>query len=120
MTAHHLVEIGLFIAVVDPGTGLSMEERDLIKELDELLKPTDPPKEAALKNTAEAPSPISLESILPRLPPEGQAWLNGLNPFCRRAVEHDLRAAGPDLFAKYWMSLRDTLQKLERDFGSFR
>jgi hypothetical protein len=85
--------------------------------LDELLKPIDPPKEAALKNTAETPSFISLESVLPRLPPEGQAWFNGLNPFCRRAVEHDLRAYGPDLFVKYWMSLRDTLQKLERDFG---
>ena len=94
-----------------------MEERDLIKELDEPLNPTDPPKEAALENTAETPSPISLQSILPRLPPEGQAWLNGLNPFCRRAVEHDLRGAGPDLFVKYWKSLRDSLQKLERDFG---
>jgi hypothetical protein len=77
-------QVNLF---ADPVTGLSMEERDLIKELDELLKPTDPPKEATLKNTAEAPSPISLELILPRSPPEGQAWLNGLNPFCRRAVE---------------------------------
>jgi hypothetical protein len=70
-----------------------------------------------VKNTTETPSPILLESILPRLPPEGQAWLNGLNPFCRRAVEHDLRFAGPDLFVQYWESLRDTLQKLERDFG---
>ena len=58
-----------------------------------------------------------LESILPRLPSEGQAWLNGLNPFCRRAVEHDLRFAGPDLFVQYWESLRDTLQRLEREFG---
>ena len=90
---------------------------DLIKELDELLKPTEPPKEADLENTAETPSPISQESILPRLLPEGQAWLNGLNPFCRWAVEHDLRGAGPDLFVKYWKSLRDTLRKLERDFG---
>jgi len=98
-------------------TGLSMEERDLIKELDGLVKPTDPPKEAALENTAETPSSISPESILPRLPPEGQAWINGLNHYCRRAVEHDLRAYGPDLFVKYWTSLRDTLQKLERDFG---
>jgi hypothetical protein len=54
---------------------------------------------------------------LPRLPPQGQAWLKGLNPFWWRAVEHDLRRAGPDLFVKYWESLRDTLQKLERDFG---
>ena len=84
-----------------------MEDFDLIKSLDELFKRTDPPK----------PFLTSLESILPHLPPEGQAWLNGLNPFCRRAVEHDLRGAGPDLFVKYWMSLRDTLQKLERDFG---
>ena len=93
-----------------------MGEFDLNKLVDELFKPTDPPKEAALKNTDETPS-ISLESILPRLPPEGQAWLNGLNPFCRRAVEHDLSAAGPDLFVKYWAFLRDTLQKLEGDFG---
>ena len=93
-----------------------MGEFDLNKLVDELFKPTDPPKESALKNTDETPS-ISLESILPRLPPEGQAWLNGLNPFCRRAVEHDLRFAGPDLFVQYWESLRDTLQKLERDFG---
>ena len=49
-----------------------MEERDLIKELDELLNPTDPPKEAALENTAETPSPISLQSILPRLPRKGR------------------------------------------------
>ena len=101
----------------DPVTGLSMEELDLNKAWEEIFKPTDSPKEAAFDNTAETPSPISLESILPRLPPEGQAWLNGLNPFCRRAVEHDLRGASPDLFVKYWMSLRDTLQKLERDFG---
>jgi hypothetical protein len=91
--------------------GFSMEEFDLAKSFDELLKPTDPPK------GAEAPDLISLESILPRLPPEGQAWLSGLNRFCRRAVKHDLRTAGPDLFVEYWESLRDTLQKLERDFG---
>jgi hypothetical protein len=90
---------------------------DLNKLVDELFKPTESPKEAALKNADETPIPISLESILPRLPPEGQAWLNGLNPFCRQAVEHDLRATGPDLFVKYWTSLHDTLQKLERDFG---
>ena len=93
-----------------------MEERDLIKELDELIKPTEPPKEAALENTAETPSPISLEAILERLPPEGQAWLNGLNPFCRWAVEYDLRTE-PDSFVEHWEYLRDTLQKLERDFG---
>ena len=69
-----------------------MGEFDLTKLVDELFKPTDPPEETALKNTDETPSIISLESILPRLPPEGQAWLHGLNPFCRRAVEHNLRA----------------------------
>ena len=94
-----------------------MEELDLNKAWNEIFKPTDSPNEADLKNTTETPSPISLELILPRLPPEGQAWLNGLNPFCRRAVGHDLRTYGPDLFVKYWGSLRDTLQKLERDFG---
>jgi hypothetical protein len=90
---------------------------DLTKRVYEIFKPTEPQKGAALKNTTETPNPILLESILPRLPPEGQAWLNGLNPFCRRAVEHDLRFGGPDLFVRYWGSLRDTLQKLERDFG---
>jgi hypothetical protein len=94
-----------------------MEDFDLIKAFDEVINTTYPPKEAALNNTTEVPEPTSLESILPRLPPEGQAWLNGLNHYCRRAVEHDLRAYGPDLFVKYWGSLRDTLQKLERDFG---
>jgi hypothetical protein len=71
----------------------------------------------SLENTTEVPEPTSLESILPRLPPEGQAWLNGLNNFCRRAIVHDLRAYRPDLVVKYWQSLRDALQKLERDFG---
>jgi len=90
-----------------------MEEFDLTKSFDELLNAAEASKGAALK----APEPIALESISPRLPPEGQTWLNGLNRFCRRAVEHDLRSAGPDLFVEYWESLRDTLQKLERDFG---
>jgi hypothetical protein len=94
-----------------------MEDFDLIKSLDDLLNSTDPPKEAALNNTTEVPKPTSLESISPGLPEEGQAWLNGLNHYCRRAVEHDLRVYGPDLFVKYWKSLRDTLQKLERDLG---
>ena len=48
-----------------------MEEIDLGKALDEIFAPTDPPKEADLKNTAETPSPNALESILARLPPEG-------------------------------------------------
>jgi hypothetical protein len=91
-----------------------MEDFDLSKALDEALKPTDPPKEAAFQNTTETASPISPQSILS---PEVQAWLDGLNPFCRRTVEHDLRAYGPDLFVKHWQALRDTLQKLERDFG---
>jgi hypothetical protein len=54
-------------------SGVTLEERDLTKALDELLKPTDPPEGAAVKNTTETPSPILLESISPRLPPEGQA-----------------------------------------------
>jgi hypothetical protein len=49
--------------------------------VDELFKPADPPEGAALNNTTETPSPSLLDSILPRLPPEGQAWLNGLNSF---------------------------------------
>jgi len=87
-------------------------EHDLIKLVDELFEPTKPQKA-----TTETHKPVSLDSILPRLPPEGQAWLNGLNLFCRQAVEHDLRSAGPELFVEHWESLRDTLQKLERDFG---
>jgi hypothetical protein len=94
-----------------------MGEFNLTKALDELFKRTDPPEGESLKNTTETPSLGLLDSILTRLPPEGQAWLNGLNPFCRRTVEHDLRRVGPDLFVQYWESLRDTIQKLERDFG---
>jgi len=95
---------------------LPIEEIDFGKAVDELFAPTDPPKEADLKNTAETPKPNAVESILARLPPEGQAWLNGLNPFCRWAVEYDLRTA-PDSFVKHWEYLRDALQKLEHDFG---
>jgi hypothetical protein len=87
-------------------------EDQLAKLARELFGPTEPQKD-----TTETRNPVLPESILPSLPPEGQAWLNGLNPFCRRAIEHDLRFAGPDLFVQHWESLRDTLQKLERDFG---
>jgi hypothetical protein len=87
-------------------------EHDLIKLARELFESTKPQRD-----TTETPKPILLESISPSLPPEGQAWLNGLNPFCRRAVEHDLRVVVPELFVKHWERLRDTLQKLERDFG---
>jgi len=55
-----------------------MEDSDLSKSFDDLLKPTDP---AALNTTTEVPDITSLESILPHLPPEGQAWLNGLNHY---------------------------------------
>ncbi len=82
-----------------------MEKPDLDRTLDEIFTPT------------ESPSRLSLESISLRLPPEGRAWLNGLNPFCRQAVEHDLRWAGPELFVRYWESIRDTLETLERNFG---
>ena len=58
-----------------------------------------------------------LDSIAPLLPPEGQTWLNGLNRFCRRVVEFDLRTAGPDRFVEQWESLRDGLENLEREFG---
>jgi hypothetical protein len=85
------------------------------KAMDELLNQVTGLRPS--KNTTETPSSILLESILSRLPPEGQAWLNGLNPFCRWALEYDLRFAGPDIFVQHWKSLRDTLQKLERDFG---
>jgi hypothetical protein len=39
------------------------------------------------------PELASLESILLRLPPEGQAWFTGLNAYCRWAVEQ-LRPLG--------------------------
>jgi hypothetical protein len=96
-----------------------MEDFDPIKAWNEALlkKASNGAPPEALQNASEVPNPISLESISSCLPPEGQAWLNGLNPFCRRAVEHDLRNAGPDLFVEYWKSLRDTLEKLERELG---
>jgi len=58
-----------------------------------------------------------LESIAAHLPPEGRTWLNGLNRFCRRVVEFDLRNAGPNQFVEHWKSLRDTLERLESEFG---
>jgi hypothetical protein len=94
-----------------------MEEFDLNKSFDALLKPTESPKEATPTNRTEVPNPVPLDSILGRFSPEGQAWLNGLNRFCRRAVEHDLRFAGPNLVVRHWQSLRDTLQRLESDLG---
>src|SRR5262249_21151762 len=95
-----------------------MEDLDPIKAWnDALLKEINEAPPEALKNSTEVPNPIALESISASLPPEVQAWLNGLNPFCRRAVDHDLRTTRPDLFVKYWKSIRDTLEKLERDFG---
>jgi len=121
-----------------------MEDFDLSKALDEALKsteppvaaalteasPTDPPEGAALnealqtdlpqgaafKNATEVPDITSLESILLRLPPEGRAWFNGLNAYCRWAVDYDLRTE-PDSLVEHWEYLRDTLQKLERAFG---
>jgi len=47
-----------------------MDEFDLSKSFDELLKPTDPPKAAALKNTTEAPP---TDSAVPTDPPGGAA-----------------------------------------------
>jgi hypothetical protein len=58
----------------------------------------------------------SLEPVLARLPPQGRAWLNSLNPFCLWAVEHDLRQM-PDAFVKHWEYVRDTLQRLELELG---
>jgi hypothetical protein len=37
-------------------------------------------------------------------------------PFIATTKSRESRC-GPDLVVKYWKSLRDTLQKLERDFG---
>jgi hypothetical protein len=101
-----------------------MEDFDPIKAWNEALnkatnevpKPTDTPEETGLENANKLPKPISLAPVLARLPPHGQAWLKGLNPFCLWAVEHDLRAM-PDSFVEYWESLRDTLEKLERELG---
>ena len=109
----HMID-GLTVAgLSDTGAqlkrALSMEDFDLAKSFDELLKQTDPAKEAALEDTTEVPDITSLESILLRLPPEGQAWLNGLNAYCRRAVEHDLRTAGPELFVKHPAKTRTRL-----------
>jgi hypothetical protein len=83
-----------------------MDGSDLNKNVVAIFGSSDPPKTQR----------VSLESILRRLPPEGQDWLNGLNPFCRWAIEYDLHA-DPDAFVKNWEYLRDILQKLEHDFG---
>jgi hypothetical protein len=91
-----------------------MEDFDLSEPSD---NPTDPPERAVLKNKTKAPNRISLDSIIPCLPPEGQDWLDSLNRYCRWALEHDLRFAGPDLFVNHWEFLRDTLEKLERELG---
>jgi hypothetical protein len=69
--------------------------------------------EALFKEITKTP----LESIAARLPLEGQAWLKSLNNFCRRVVEFDLRNAGPDQFVGHWKLLRDTLERLEGEFG---
>ena len=66
--------------------------------MNEVFQPTEP---SAAQNATEAPNSISLESIAARLPPEGQAW----------------RSSTICVFVEYWKSLRDTLEKLERDFG---
>jgi hypothetical protein len=55
---------------------------DLTNWVQEIFGPTEPQTELHLKSATEAPNSILVESILPRLPLEGQAWLNGLNPFC--------------------------------------
>lgn len=76
----------------------------------------DPAKawnEALFKEITKSP----LESIAERLPPQGQIWLSRLNRFCRRVVEFDLRNAGPDQFVEHWETLRDTLERLECEFG---
>ena len=80
-----------------------MEDFDPVKAWNETL----------FKKMIETP----LDSIAERLPPEGQTWLNSLNRFCRRVVDFDLRNAGPDQFVGHWKSLRDTLERLEGEFG---
>jgi hypothetical protein len=75
--------------------------------------PVKPWNEALFK---EITKPL-LESIAERLLPEGQTWLNRLNRFCRRVVEFDLRNTGPDQFIEHWETLRDTLERLESEFG---
>src|SRR5215467_12421841 len=60
----HMID-GLTVAgLSDTGAqlkrALSMEDSDLSKSFDDLLKPTDQPKEAALENTTEMPWMISL------------------------------------------------------------
>ena len=60
-----------------------MGEFDLNKLVDELFKPTDPPKEPALKNIDETPSPILLLSILPRWSGLAQ-WSQSLLPVGHR------------------------------------
>ena len=56
--------------------GLWMDDFDPVKARNEAL-------------IKKAMNETSLESIAARLPPEGQAWLTGLNSFNRRVGDND-------------------------------
>jgi hypothetical protein len=57
-----------------------------------------------------------LDSMLPRLPPEGQASLNGLSRFRREPTERKLSLIDADNFIRHWRTVRDEQQRLAYDF----
>jgi hypothetical protein len=65
----------------------------------------------------QAKAHISLTTILPRLPAEGQSWIRGLSPSFRRSTEHVLNIVGEDSFVENWKMHRDDQINLDNDFG---
>jgi hypothetical protein len=58
------------------------------------------------------PEASDLNSILPRLPPEAQAWINSLPPFWRAPIEHRLQVIGADNFVEHWQAIRAQQERL--------
>jgi hypothetical protein len=65
----------------------------------------------------EPKADILLTTILPRLPAEGQQWINGMEPFYRETAEHILNLVGADNFVKHWKTHREDEQNFEHHFG---
>jgi hypothetical protein len=59
---------------------------------------------------------LSLTTILPRLPPEGRAWINSLNATWRHGAEQVLNNIGEENFIRSWRVHRDDQRKLAHDF----
>src|SRR5262245_39711391 len=62
----------------------------------------------------QAKDHISLMSILPKLPAEGQSWINELDASNRRATECLLNIVGEESFVKNWRQHRADQQATAR------